>query len=101
MIPYLHAAGHLNYARSGQVYLQDMLNLANSMAPDEKNRFTSRGFFTVRRSDKYWCDIWTDMTIEQVLMRSLKTTVGLTRGRGISFVRWRIVHEGYGMEAVQ
>ena len=36
------------------------------------------------RSDKYWCGIWTDMTIEQVLMRSLKTSGGLTCGRGIS-----------------
>ena len=84
MIPYLHAAGHLHCARSAQVYLQEMLNLANSMAPDEYDMFTSRGFFTVRRSDKYWCGIWTDMTIEQVLMRSLKTSGGLTRGRGIS-----------------
>ena len=59
-----------------------MLNLANSMAPDEYDMFTSRGFFTVRLSDKYWCGIWTDMTIE--LMRSLKTSGGLTSGRGIS-----------------
>ena len=77
VIPYLHAAGHLHYARSAQVYLQEMLNLANSMAPGEYDRFTSRGFFTVRRSDKYWCGIWTGM-------RSLKTSGGLTRGRGIS-----------------
>ena len=84
MIPYLHAAGHLHYARSAQVYLHEMLNLANSMALEECDMFTSREFFTVRRSDKYWCGIWTDMTIEQVLMRSLKTSGGLTRGRGIS-----------------
>ena len=64
MIPYLHAAGHLHYARSAQLYLREMLNLANSMAPDEYDRFTSRGFFTVRRSDKRWCGEWTDMTIE-------------------------------------
>ena len=65
-------------------YLQEMLNLANIMAPNEYDMFTSRGFFTVRRSDKYWCGIWTDMTIEQVLMRSLKTSGGLTCERGIS-----------------
>ena len=57
-----------------------MLNLANSMAPNEYNRFTSRVLFTVRQSDKYWCGIWTDISIEQVLMRSLKTSGGLTRG---------------------
>ena len=84
MIPYLHVVGHLHYARSTQVYLHEMLNLANSMAPDEYDMFTSRGFFTVRRSDKYCCGIWTDITIGQVLMRSLKTSVGLTRGHGIS-----------------
>ena len=65
MIPSLQAAGHLRYARSAaQVCLQVMPNLANSMAPDEYDRFTSRGFFTVRRSDKYWRGIWTNMTIE-------------------------------------
>ena len=68
MIPYLHAVGHLHYARSAQVYLQEMLNLANSMATDEYDRFTSRGLFTVRRSDKYWCGIWPDMTIAAVLL---------------------------------
>ena len=35
MIPSLHATGHLHYARSARVYLQEMLNLANNMAPDE------------------------------------------------------------------
>ena len=84
MILYLHAAGHLHYARSAQVYLQEMLTLANVMASGEYDRFTRLGYFTVRRSAKYWCGMWTDMTIEQVLMHSLKTTGGLTRGRGIS-----------------
>ena len=63
MIPYLHAAGHIHYARSAQVYLHAMLNLVNNMAPDEYDKFTSRGFFTVRRSDKYWYGIWTDKNI--------------------------------------
>ena len=35
MIPHLHAAGQHHYARSAQVYLQEMLNLANNMASDE------------------------------------------------------------------
>ena len=62
----LHAAGHLHYARSAQVYLQVMLNLANIMAPDEYDRFISRELFTVRLSDKYWRGMLTDMTIEQL-----------------------------------
>ena len=43
-----------------------------------------QGFFTVRRSNKLWAGIWTDMTIEQVLMRAMKTNGGLTRGRGLT-----------------
>lgn len=84
MLPYLHAAGHLHYAKAGQLYLQQMLKIETIMKPEEFNKFVMLGYFTVRRSDKYWSGIWTDMTIEQVLMRNLKTTGGLTRGRGIA-----------------
>ena len=35
----------------------------------------------VRRSDRLWAGLSTDLVIEQVLMRSLKTSGGLTRGR--------------------
>ena len=38
----------------------------------------------MRRSDRYWAGLWTDLIIEQVLMRALKTSGGLTRGRGFS-----------------
>ena len=38
----------------------------------------------VRRSDRYWAGLSTDLAIEQVLMRSVKTCGGLTRGRGMS-----------------
>ncbi|KYN50525.1 hypothetical protein ALC57_00165 [Trachymyrmex cornetzi] len=34
--------------------------------------------------NKYWSGIWSDMTIEQVLMKSMKSAGGLTHGRGIS-----------------
>ena len=46
--------------------------------------FAIHGYHTVRRSDKYWSGLWTDLITEQVMMRSLKTSGGLTRGRGIS-----------------
>jgi hypothetical protein len=38
----------------------------------------------VRRSDRLWAGISTDLAIEQVLMRSLKATGGLTSGRGMT-----------------
>ena len=34
--------------------------------------------FRVIRSDRYWAGISSDMLIEQTLMRSLKTSGGLT-----------------------
>ena len=42
------------------------------------------GNFIVRRSTRYWAGLPCDLVIEQVLMRSLKSTGGLTRGSGIS-----------------
>ena len=84
MIPYLHGTGHLHYAKSSQVYLQQMIKLERDMTPEEFNKFATKGFFTIRRSDKFWSGIWTDMTIEQVVMRAIKTNGGLTRGRGIA-----------------
>ena len=38
----------------------------------------------VRRSDRYWAGLSLDLIIEQVLMRSLKTSGGLTRKRGMT-----------------
>ena len=50
--------------------------------PEVYQRFQG-GFHVVRRSDRYWAGLSTDLTIEQVLMRSVKTSGGLTRGRGM------------------
>ena len=38
------------------------------------------GYHVVRRSDAYWAGLSTDLVIEQELMRSVKTTGGLTHG---------------------
>lgn len=84
MLPYFHAAGHFLYAKSAHLYLQDMLTLEEKMNPFEFNQFTKEGSFTIRRSDKFWSGIWSDMTIEQTLMKSMKVIGGLTHGRGFS-----------------
>lgn len=39
------------------------------------------GFRIVRRSDQKWEGLSTDLVVEQVLMRSMKMSGGLTRGR--------------------
>ena len=41
-------------------------------------------YHTVQRSDRYWAGLWTDLTKEQVIMRTIKSRGGLTRGRGMS-----------------
>ena len=40
-------------------------------------------FHVIRHSYRFWAGLSSDLAIEQVLMRSLKTTGGLTRGRGM------------------
>ena len=48
------------------------------------------GYHVVRRSDRYWGALSTDLVIEQVLMRSVKRQGGLTRGRGMNDIQRRV-----------
>ncbi|GBN04037.1 hypothetical protein AVEN_61515-1 [Araneus ventricosus] len=66
MLVHLHAAGNIHYTKSGHVYLQNMSNLKTSLSEQCFERFVSEGYFTVRRSDKFWCGVWSVITIEQV-----------------------------------
>ncbi|KAJ8672055.1 hypothetical protein QAD02_003314 [Eretmocerus hayati] len=81
MLPIFHAAGHFAYAKSAQIYLQDMANLELSMDPEEFQQFVD-GFFTVHRSDEGPCGVWTDMIIEQTLNRFFG--IDLKHGRGVT-----------------
>ena len=81
MLPYFAASGHNLYAKSARLYLQDMMQLENTH-PEVFKSFLE-GHHVVRRSDRFWAGLSTDLVIEQVLMRSLKTSGGLTRGRGM------------------
>ncbi|GBP73891.1 hypothetical protein EVAR_82720_1 [Eumeta japonica] len=68
----------LLYAKSAHLYLQDMRKLKDIINDDYEFTQFTEGFFTIRRTHKFWSGVWTDMTIEQVLMRSMKTQGGLT-----------------------
>lgn len=64
--------------------------LTDKLSAQQYQIFTGDGF-TVRRTSKFWCETWTDMTIEQSLMRIMKIARGLTYGRGVSesiLCRW-------------
>lgn len=82
MLPYLAASGHSLYAKSARIYLQIMRSLEQDY-PDVHRKFT-QGFHVARRSSRAWAGISSDLMIEQVLMRSMKTSGGLTRGRGMT-----------------
>ena len=82
MLPYFAAAGHNLYTKSVHIYLQQMLQL-QAQHPDVY-AFFSTGYHVIRRSDRYWAGLSSDLAIEQVLMRSMKATGGLTRGRGMT-----------------
>ena len=63
-------------------YLQDMSELENRH-PDVYLKFVN-GRHVVRRSNKFWVGLSSDPVIQQTLMRSLKTSGGLTHGSGMN-----------------
>lgn len=67
MLPIFNASGHFAYPKGAQFYLQDMSNLELTMEYEEYRQFTEDRFFTIRRSDKAWSGVWSDMLIEQTL----------------------------------
>ena len=82
MLPYFAAAGHNLYVKSAYMYLQQMGKLETDH-PDVYRAF-NKGYHVVRRSDRFWAGLSSDLVIEQVLMKSVKSTGGMTRGRGMS-----------------
>ncbi|XP_025836330.1 uncharacterized protein LOC108737016 isoform X1 [Agrilus planipennis] len=71
---------------AGQCYviLTDMMKLRSTSDVKTYDEFVNQGYFTIRRSSKFWSGVWSDVAIEQVLMRGMKCMGGLTRGRGVS-----------------
>lgn len=47
-------------------------------------QYTQHGYHSVWCTDKAWAGLWTDLTIEQTMMRSVKSIGGLKRGRGMN-----------------
>ena len=82
MLSYMAASGHNNYTKSGLIYLQRMSHL--EIDHPEVYQHFQNGLHVTRRSERYWAGLSTDLVIEQVLMRSMKTSGGLTRGRGMT-----------------
>ena len=64
MLPYFAAAGHNSYLKSAQLYLQKMSQLKTEH-PDVHHHF-EKGLHVVRRSDREWAGLSTDLIVEQV-----------------------------------
>lgn len=75
ILPYFHASGHF-------LYSQDMLHLKGRMTAEQNEFITTKRYFTIRLSDKFWCDTRLGITIEQLLIRTIKCLSGLTHRRG-------------------
>ena len=83
MVNIFAATGHINYAKSSRFYLQLMLELQVTH-PWLYSQLSEHGHHFIRRTEKYWAGLWPDLVIEQVMMKSIKSRGGLTRGRGMS-----------------
>ena len=78
MLNLFASTGHINYANSARLYVQEMKKLPQ-MHPWLYNKFINERH-TVKRTKKNWTGIWTDLTIEQTIMRSIKSRGELTEG---------------------
>ena len=77
------ATGHFNYAKTARMYLQQMLKLPEKH-PEIHTMFKENRYHSVRRSDRYWAGLWSGLIIVKVMIRSIKSRRGLTRGRGFT-----------------
>ena len=77
------ASDHSLYAKSASIYLSSMANLPNDHPVVGLHQHFVEGLHVARRNDRAWAGLSTDLMIEQVLMRSMKTS-GLTRDRGMT-----------------
>ena len=77
-LPIFAAAGHYNYLNSAHLCLQEMTELESNNP--EVYRMFQKGLHVIRRTNQVWAGLGCDLVIEQTLMRSLKTSGGLTHG---------------------
>ena len=83
MLHIFAAAGHHYYAKGARLYVQMMLSYEKG-SPQESaivRNFKMHGNHVIRYSSFEWSGIWSDLCIEQTLMRFSKSDGGLTGGR--------------------
>jgi len=83
MLNLIAVTGQNNYAKCSRLYLQLMSNLSQNETSWLYQMFSEKGLHSIRRSDRYWAGLFSDLVIKQMMMRSLKSRGGLTRGSGM------------------
>ena len=77
------ATGQHNYAKPTRVYVQLLFDLPEKH-PWLHQTFADKSLFVSQRSDRVWVGLYRDLTIEQYLMRAIKSRGDLTRGSGFT-----------------
>ena len=83
MLNLLDSTLHFHFAKSARFYFQQMLKLPKDH-PEICTSFKDYGYHAIHRSERYWASLWSNLVIKQVMMRSIKSRVGLTRGGGFN-----------------
>ena len=53
ILPTFHAAGHIAYVKSGQLFLQEMEYIEELLPAEDFVEYTFQGYFTIRRTNKF------------------------------------------------
>ena len=77
MLPSFAASGHGQYSKAARLTLEHVLKFG----PQVKLFFYHTGLHMVKYSYSTWGGTWTDITIQQTLMRFAKFNGGLSGGR--------------------
>ena len=80
-LPTFAAGGNSNNLKSSYRYRQKMKHL-EKQKPKVFHEFMN-GFHVIRHTNQYWAGLGSDLVIK-TLMRSLKSTGGLTHGSGMT-----------------
>ena len=80
MLPIFAAAGRGQYSKALRLYLEQIHVLEIQYGALGKT-FKVVGLHTVRYNEHEWSGVWTDLSIEQRLMKAAKSSGGLSEGR--------------------
>ena len=73
MLNLFAVTGHINCAKRARLYLQSMqsLDLEHAWLYEQ---YCKSGYHCIRRTHRYWGELWPDLVIEQCMMRAIKSS---------------------------